>query len=77
MSLQRDLTRQEAMDLLNIGPTKLGELIRKGDLETYKLGDSSRAGRRIKRESIDRLRNNGAQAGVGCTTARRTQARRG
>jgi excisionase family DNA binding protein len=51
-----DLTRQQAADTLNVGLAKVDELVRDGVLQSYKLGESRRAGRRITRESVERLR---------------------
>jgi excisionase family DNA binding protein len=52
----QDLTRQQAADYLNVGLAKLDELVRDNVLQSYKLGYSRRAGRRITRESVERLR---------------------
>ena len=51
-----DYTRREAADVLNIGLAKLDSLVSSGRLQSYKLGNSRRAARRIRRESVERLR---------------------
>lgn len=52
-----DLTRLETAEELGIGLTKVDRLIASGVLESYKLGQDKRSARRIKWESVQRLRN--------------------
>lgn len=52
-----DLTRHDAARVLNVALTTIDELIRDGRLQSYKLRQRRRAGRRIVRESLEALRN--------------------
>ena len=52
-----DLTNDQAAELLNVSLTTINKLVREGLLKAYKLGADKRSGRRIVRESIERLRN--------------------
>ena len=56
-----DLTRRQTADRLGVGLTTVDRLIADGKLESYKLDAGRRAGRRIVRESIERLRSGGAE----------------
>ena len=52
-----DLTNDQAARLLGVSLTTINKLVREGRLSAYKLGSDKRAGRRIVRTSIERLRN--------------------
>lgn len=55
--LPSDLTIAETGRYLNIGRSKIHELIRTGVLASYVLGPGRRAGRRIRRDSVERFRD--------------------
>lgn len=52
-----DYTRTEVCEILNISTTKLDEMISRGEVKSYKLGNTRRSARRIRRESVEALRN--------------------
>ena len=56
-TIQPDFTIREVCVLFNCGPTKINKLIAEGKLESYKLNEDRRGGRRIKRESVVRFRD--------------------
>ena len=55
----RDLTRAETCSILGVCSNTVDQLIANGTLQSYKLGNDRRSGRRIRHESVERLRNGG------------------
>ena len=56
LGVEPDYTRQQTAIILNCGLVKVDELCADGTLESYKLSEGRRGGRRIVRESVQRLR---------------------
>jgi len=56
-----DLTRRQTEQYLSIGTTKFYELVKANILQTYRIGPDGRGAQRVVRESIEKLRNPGAQ----------------
>ena len=54
---QPDLTREEAQNILGVCSNTIDRMIDRGTLTSYKLGPGRRAGRRIRRDSVEKLRN--------------------
>lgn len=55
-SPRRDFTRHELANYLNCSLAAVDDLVANGRVESYRLGDGRRAGRRITWQSVEALR---------------------
>ena len=53
---QGDLTKKQVANILNVSPGTVDNLIRRGDLEAYKLSPGQTGPVRIRPESLDTFR---------------------